>query len=44
MAFVKEAAMMPIREIPTEELMKMNDMSKLREVNIEDLKKATKII
>jgi SpoVK/Ycf46/Vps4 family AAA+-type ATPase len=44
MALVKEAALMPVRELPTEKLLAIKDMNEIREVGYDDLKKSTKII
>lgn len=35
-ALIKEAAMTPVREIPTEELMKMEDTTKIRGIEVKD--------
>jgi len=43
-ALIKEAAMTPVREIPTEELMKMEDTSKIRGIEVKDFKSAMKVI
>jgi len=40
--FCKEAAMMPLREIPTEELLKMPNTDSVRKVNLSDFTKAKK--
>jgi SpoVK/Ycf46/Vps4 family AAA+-type ATPase len=44
MSLVKEAAMIPLREIPTEKLLQLKDMSEIRMVGINDLKQASKIV
>lgn len=44
MSLVKEAAMMPVREIPTEKLLQLKDMNEIRMVGIKDLKAASKIV
>lgn len=44
MSLVKEAAMIPVREVPTEKLLLLKDMSEIRMVGINDLKQASKII
>lgn len=43
-SLIKEVAMMPIREIPTEKLLEMKDMSEIRPVNLEDFKNALRIV
>ena len=43
-AFVKEAAMAPIREMTTEQLMSLEDTSAIRGINLQDFKNARKVI
>ena len=40
---VKEAAMSPMREMPTEKLMALKDVSEIRKINIDDFKAALKV-
>ena len=41
---VKEIAMMPVREIPTEELLLIKDMSSVRGIKFQDIEQAVKIV
>ena len=44
MAVIREVAMMPIREIPTERLIEIKDMNDVRAVNFEDFRIAMRAI
>ena len=39
---VKEAAMIPVRELPTEELMKLTDTSQIRPISLADFRQSLK--
>ena len=39
---VKEAAMIPMRELSTEELMKLEDVTKIRPISLEDFRTSLK--
>jgi len=39
---IKEAAMIPVRELPTEELMKIKDMTSIRPIGLDDFKLSLK--
>ena len=43
-ALVKEMAMMPVREIPTELLLQIKDMNEIRVVDIRDFESALKLV
>lgn len=43
-SLIKEVAMMPIREIPTEKLIEMKDLEEIRPVNLMDFKNSLKIV
>ena len=43
-SLISEAAMNPVREIPTEQLLEIKDMKDIRGINIDDFKKAMKDI
>jgi SpoVK/Ycf46/Vps4 family AAA+-type ATPase len=43
-AFVKEAAMAPIREMTTEQLMNLEDTSAIRGINLQDFKNARRVV
>jgi len=43
-ALIKEAAMVPVRELTTEKLMEIKDMNEIRQISLEDIKKATKVV
>ena len=39
---VKEAAMIPVRQLPTEELMKLTDTSQIRPISLVDFRQSLK--
>lgn len=41
---IKEVAMMPVREIPTEELIKIKDMDAIRGIELRDVHSALKVV
>jgi len=41
-ALIKEMAMMPVREIPTEQLLEIKDMNEIRAVDLRDFNLALK--
>ena len=43
-SLIKEVAMMPVREIPTEKLMEIKDMSEIRGIVYKDFEEAFKIV
>ena len=43
-SLVKEVAMMPVREIPTEKLMEIKDMNEIRGIEMKDIESAMKVV
>ena len=41
---IREVAMMPVREIPTEKLLEIKDMNEIRAASFEDFKTALRIV
>ena len=43
-SLVKEVAMMPVREIPTEKLMEIKDMNEIRGIEMKDIESGMKVV
>ena len=43
-ALIKEIAMMPVREIPTEKLLEIKDMNEIRGIEFKDFEASFKIV
>jgi len=43
-SLVKEVAMTPVREIPTEKLMEIKDMDEIRGIEMRDIESAMKVV